>query len=102
SIRGLRRSTARALPIGWFGVRPVRVEIVAHAPSEFFHCMHCEFVWHQAGFGRAIHAEQRTSSLPPEMAEEYARIGEWAQSLIDRHGSAIELHVVDVMSPQGL
>src|SRR5437763_12421679 len=47
-------------------MRPVSVEVVAYTPTEFFHCMHCEVVWHEGGIGQKIHAEQRESALPPD------------------------------------
>jgi hypothetical protein len=80
----------------------MRIEIVAYAPSEFFHCMHCEFVWGAAGVGRAIHAEQRASSLPSDLAEQYDRIGQWVQGLVERHGAKLDLRIVDAASPEGL
>jgi hypothetical protein len=80
----------------------MKLEIVAYTPSEFFHCMHCEFVWNAAGYGQTMHAEQRDSSLPSDLAEQYQRIGEWVQDLVDRHGSRIEINLVDAASPQGL
>src|SRR2546430_17315802 len=80
----------------------VRLEIVAYAPSEFFHCMHCELIWQGTGFGNTIHAEQRASSLPTDLAAEYERIGQWVQGLVERYGNDIDRDVIDAASPQGL
>ena len=82
-------------------MRPVTVEIVAYAPTEFFHCLHCELVWNQTGMGSKIHAEQRISSLPPDLAAQYERLAEWACSISERFGDAVELHVTDATSPVG-
>jgi len=82
-------------------MRPVTVEIVAYAPTEFFHCMHCEFVWRASGVGPRIHAEQRAAALPPNLAEEYARLGAWACDLQQRFGDHVRIEVTDAVSLQG-
>ena len=82
-------------------MQPVTVEIVAYTPTEFFHCSHCELVWRQTGMGQKIHAEQRASALPPDLAQTYARIGALAAELLERYGGRIDLRVTDAASPQG-
>ena len=82
-------------------MKPVTVEIVAPTPTEFFHCLHCELVWRETGMGPKIHAEQRASALPPDLAEEYAQIGRWAAQLIEKHGPRVHLRVIDVLSAEG-
>ena len=83
-------------------MRPVSVEVVAYTPTEFFHCMHCEVVWHEGGIGQKIHAEQRESALPPDLAEQYAEISSWASGLADRHGALLRFHIVDGASLEGV
>lgn len=83
--------------------RPVSVQILAYAPTEFFHCLHCEVVWHEAGLGRHIRAEQRRAGLlPPELAAEYAIIADWARSAIQRYGGRVAISVVDAASLVGV
>lgn len=82
-------------------MQPVTIEIVAPAPTEFFHCLHCELVWRESGMGARIHAEQRASALPPDLARQYLEIGEWAQDLVARYGDRIRLRVIDVLSVEG-
>lgn len=82
-------------------MKPVTVEIVALTPTEFFHCPHCELVWRESGMGPKIHAEQRASALPPDLAEEYRAIGCWAEDLVARHADRVDLRVMDVLSPEG-
>jgi hypothetical protein len=55
----------------------VQVEILTYAPTEFYHCHHCEVVWDSVGFGRRIRANQHDAGLPPELQAEYAAISEW-------------------------
>src|SRR2546428_434616 len=83
-------------------MRPVTVEVVAYTPTEFFHCMHCEVVWREGGIGQKIHAEQRASALPANLADEYAHLGAWAMDLADRYGERVRIQIVDAVSLEGV
>jgi hypothetical protein len=80
---------------------PLRVEIIVHAPTIFRHCLHCELVWQQTGFGRGVRAEQLRSGLPEDMRREYEEISEWARRLSTTHGDRIVIDVIDATSFQG-
>ncbi len=80
---------------------PLQVEIVTYAPTEFFHCLHCELVLRESGVGAPIHAEQRASALPPELAAEYGDVARWAAELRACYGDRISFRVVDVASLEG-
>jgi hypothetical protein len=82
-------------------MQPVTVEIVTYAPSEFFHCLHCELVWRESGIGPRIHAEQRASALPADLSAEYHDLGRWAEDLVERFGDRVRLRVVDAVSLEG-
>ena len=82
--------------------QPVRLEIVAYAPTDFFHCLHCEVVWDHIGLGRAVHSEQRDSALPAELREEYARIVDWVNESTVRYGDRLRVKVVDAASVEGV
>ncbi|MBV8083697.1 MAG: hypothetical protein JO247_02665 [Chloroflexi bacterium] len=85
------------------GTRPsVRVEIIAYAPTEFFHCQHCELVFNQVDFGRREHAHQRETQLPPELMAEYQAIADWAEAALQRYGEAVQLKLVDAVSIEGV
>jgi hypothetical protein len=79
-----------------------RVEILAYAPTEFYHCQHCEVVWGHLDLGDRLHAEQRKSSLPEELQAEYAAISDWVRQAFDRYGDRLTVKVVDVASVEGL
>jgi hypothetical protein len=80
-----------------------RLEILAYAPTEFFHCHHCEVVWDQVGLGQRVHAEQRASGLlPPDLEQEYAEIGAWVQEAAERYGPRLAIRVVDAASLEGV
>jgi glutaredoxin len=76
------------------------VEIIAYAPTEFFHCMHCEMVW-GALDGFDWHAEQRESSLPPDLQKEYDAIGQWVTEAGQQYGDRVHFRLVDAASIQG-
>ena len=48
--------------------KPILIEIVAYAPTAFYHCTHCEVVWQETGFSKGLHEEQVASALPPDLA----------------------------------
>lgn len=80
-----------------------RVEILAYAPTEFFHCGHCEFVWNQVGVGGRVHAEQRRSGLlPPDLQAQYDAISDWVLDALDRYGGRLAVKVVDAASVEGV
>ena len=48
---------------------PLLVEIVAYAPTAFYHCTHCEVAWREMGVSNRIHEEQTLNSLPADLAQ---------------------------------
>jgi hypothetical protein len=80
----------------------VQVEILTYAPTEFYHCRHCEVVWDQVGLGRSIRAEQRGVGLPPDLQAEYEAISEWVGSAHQRYGDRLHVSLVDVASIEGV
>jgi hypothetical protein len=80
----------------------VEVEIIAYAPTEFFHCLHCEVVWSGLKLGQDWHAAQRESSLPPELQAEYDAISAWVAEAGERYGQRVRFRIVDATSIQGL
>lgn len=88
--------------------RPLRIlapeahlEILAYAPTEFYHCQHCEIVWGHVGLGERLHREQRASALPDDLQAEYAAISDWVQRAFDRYGNRLTVKVIDVASIEG-
>ena len=80
----------------------VQVEILTYAPTEFYHCQHCEVVWDSVGFGKHIRAEQRSAALPPDLQAEFTAIADWVSSAHARYGDRLEVKVVDVAWLEGL
>ena len=79
----------------------VRVEIIAYAPTAFYHCTHCEIVWNQTGFSRNVRAEQLQSGLPEDLAVEYQAVSDWVRRIFSRHGESIVVKVIDAASIEG-
>jgi hypothetical protein len=82
--------------------RRTRLEIVAYAPTEFFHCRHCEDVWTHVGLGERVHAEQRASLLPADLQEEYEGITDWVAAAQDRYGAQLQVTLIDAASLEGV
>jgi hypothetical protein len=83
-------------------VTATQVEILAYAPTEFYHCQHCEAVWQHLGIGRAVHAEQRDSALPPDLQAEYDQIADWVGAAAERYGPRLAFRLVDAASAEGV
>ncbi len=82
--------------------QPLRVEIVAYAPTAFYHCTHCEVVWQQTGFSQGLHAEQVRSALPPDLQQDYQAVSDWVRRLLREHCDRVVIRVIDAVSIQGL
>jgi hypothetical protein len=83
-------------------VKPVLVEVVAYAPTGFFHCTHCEIIFKEQGIGDKIHSEQLQSAMPEELMRDYAQVSVWVNSLVDRYGDKIAIRVIDAASIEGV
>lgn len=84
------------------GSEPVRLEVLAYAPTEFFHCQHCEVVWNQIGLGQRWRADQRSAGqLPPDLQAEYAAISDWILDVSERYAGRLRVTIVDAASIEG-
>jgi hypothetical protein len=84
------------------GPRPLMIEIVAYAPTAFYHCTHCEVVWQETGFSRGVREEQAASALPPEMLKDYQAVSDWVRHLVRAYGDRVVLKVIDAVSLEGV
>ena len=81
--------------------KPVRIEILAYAPTAFFHCRHCEVVWQQTGTGHALRQEQMESSLPEDLMRQYQQISDWVLHMVETYGNRLQFKVIDAASLEG-
>ena len=82
--------------------KPLLVEVIAYAPTAYYHCTHCEVAWREMGANNRIHEEQVESSLPEELMREYQIVSDWVQELFRVHCDAVVLKVIDAASIEGL
>ena len=82
-------------------MKPLLVEILAYAPTAYYHCTHCEIAWREADMNNRIHEEQLQSSLPEELIREYAIVSDWVKEMFKTHCDAILLKVIDAASIEG-
>jgi hypothetical protein len=81
--------------------KPLLVEIIAYAPTAYYHCTHCEVAWRETGAANRIHEEQLQSSLPDDLIQEYDTVSHWVREMFRVHGDAVVLKVIDAASVEG-
>ena len=80
----------------------MQVEVLTYAPTEFYHCQHCEIVWQEVGLGQRVRAEQRNVGLPFDLQAEYQAISDWAALAHQQYGQRLQVKLVDVASIEGV
>ncbi len=85
-------------------MKPVMVEILAYAPTQYFHCQHCEVLWNQAEVKgvKEFHADALESSMPPEMMREYQGLSDWVLDAVEHYGGSVVFKVIDAASFEGV
>ena len=85
-------------------MNPVMVEVIAHAPTQYFHCQHCEFVWNQAEIEsvKKFHADALATSLPTELLADYRTLSAWITNAVERFGGRVVFKVIDAASLEGV
>jgi hypothetical protein len=82
--------------------KPLLVEIIAYAPTAYYHCTHCEVAWREMGATNRSHEEQMASSLPEDLLQEYEVVSDWVKEMFRIHCNAILLKVIDAASIEGV
>jgi hypothetical protein len=78
------------------------VDVIAYAPTAFFHCQHCEVTFQQLGIGARMRQIEAAESLPPNLQLEYLDLSDWIHQLRDRHADRVALRVIDATSLPGV
>lgn len=81
--------------------KPLVVEIIAYAPTAYYHCTHCEVAWQEMGKSNRVHEEQLASSLPEDLAQDYQLVSDWVREMFRVHCDRIVLKVIDAASIEG-
>ena len=80
---------------------PLLVEIIAYAPTAYYHCTHCEVAFREMGVSNQFHQEQFDSSLPADLAAEYQKMSDWVKDLFRRYCDQVVVRVIDAASVEG-
>lgn len=80
---------------------PLLVEIIAYAPTAYYHCTHCEVAWREMGKSNRVHEEQLESSLPPDLQREYLAVSDWVREMFRVHCDRLLVKVIDAASVEG-
>ena len=83
-------------------MQPLSVQVIAYAPTIFRHCQHCEVAFAGLGFGERIHRDEARDALPPDLLDDFQRVSDWVHRLLERHGPAVKVSVVDAASIEGV
>ena len=81
---------------------PLRVNVVAYAPTVFRHCQHCEVAFEGIGLGERIHRAEAADALPDDLAADFQRVSDWVHALLDRHAGRVAVSVIDAASIEGV
>jgi hypothetical protein len=82
--------------------KPLLVEIIAYAPTAFYHCLHCEVAWRGMGKSNRVQQEQLDSSLPADLAQDYHNISNWVREMFGIHCDRLVVKVIDAASVEGV
>jgi len=81
--------------------QPIQIEVVAYTPVAFFHCMHCEVVWHGSPARTEDRREQLDSSLPEDLKQLYQQVSDWVRRMLAQHGGRLRFRIIDAASIEG-
>jgi hypothetical protein len=79
----------------------ISLKVIAPVPTNFFHCMHCEQLFHYAGIGPQIHQEV-LEEYPEDITDEASHLAEILVKLTQRFGDRIHIQVIDPQSLEGV
>ncbi len=79
---------------------PQTLLVLAHIPTDYFHCMHCEQIFGATDVGATVRREIR-ATYPPEMLQDAERLATWLGNLSARYGQQLHIRVVDPQSMEG-
>lgn len=81
---------------------PLLVEIIAYAPTAFYHCTHCEIAWREMGKSNRVQQEQLESSLPVDLQREYLAVSNWVKEMFRVYCDRLVVKVIDAASVEGV
>lgn len=82
-------------------MRPLQIEVIAYAPTAFYHCQHCEVTFQEMGIGRRIHQEQVAYALPEDLRQDYQTVSDWVHHVVNKYCGQVVVKVIDAASIEG-
>jgi hypothetical protein len=85
-------------------MKPLMVEIIAYAPTQFYHCKHCEVIWNAAKMPgvQTWHDDMLETSIPPEMMQDYRHLSDWVINAAEHYGGRVVFKVIDATTLEGV
>ena len=81
---------------------PMQVEVIAFAPTAFYHCTHCEVAFREMGKSDRVQREQLSTSLPADLMNEYLSLSNWVRDMSRTHCDRLVISVIDAASVEGV
>ncbi|HEY45782.1 MAG TPA: hypothetical protein G4O14_03240, partial [Anaerolineae bacterium] len=68
--------------------------------TNFYHCIHCEQIFNQAGMGQQVHQEE-IDQYPEDVRQDFTRLADWLFEIAHQYGDQIRIQVIDPQSIEG-
>lgn len=78
----------------------VAVQVITPVLTNFFHCLHCEQLFHHSGIGQQMHQEV-LEQYPEDFKQDSDHLASWVIDLVQRYGEQIHIQVFDPQSLKG-
>ncbi len=82
-------------------MKPLLIEVIAYAPTAFFHCQHCELTFQEMGVGQRVRQEQVAVALPEDLRQDYQNISDWVHHVVDKYCGQVVVKIIDAASIEG-
>jgi hypothetical protein len=79
----------------------ISLQVIAPVITNFYHCMHCEHIFSQAGIGQQVHQEE-IAGYPEDIKDDFARLSDWLYEIAHQYGDQIQIQVIDPQSIVGV
>ncbi len=79
----------------------ISLQVIAPVITSFYHCMHCEQIFSQAGIGQQVH-QGEIDQYPEDIKSDFTRLANWLFEIAHQYGDQIQIKVIDPQSIEGL
>jgi len=79
---------------------PISLQVIAPVMTNFYHCIHCEQIFNQAGMGQQVHQEE-IDQYPEDVRQDFTRLADWLFEIAHQYGDQIRIQVIDPQSIEG-